>query len=271
MLYTCLQSDVILPSGVRLVPIGVTGKGRIHHLDIEFFNRLRRIQAGRLYYPWMESLGVSRGSAQKMKGGGLPSLETLSLICRVENACYRYLAEGVGPPFRVTRLESDAALSRHLRDLAEEPGWHMTLIEHAHALRAVVMTMPCAVEAGGRRIDYTCLEIVTGPVGEQTMQTINGLILAKAVRGARRLALDEATIEAMLSGTMGSYALLRAEHAPLGLGAERVAEEAAPYEVTRAPGVEDPAALTLARAIRALDAEARAPIEALVSILASRG
>lgn len=215
---------------------------------------------------------MTRGSAGRMKKGGLPSLEILSLICRVENASYRYLAEGVGAPFRVSRLSTDEEMARAIGDVWEDGGWQVVLIEHEGRLRAVVFVQPCSVDVGDgdsrRVVEYPCLEIVSGPVGVATLARCNEIKRAGGGARVRALGMDADTLNRLLCGEMGTYALLRAQDAPLWLRWDREPERVAVDEPPPPPyllpssDTEDTAALAMA--IAELDAPMRAHVAAIV-------
>jgi len=249
---------------------------------IEFIDRLKHIQSERLYHPWMTRLGVGKGSAQSMAGvkddtgnikHGLPSMSTLLQICRIENASYRYLVEGIGEPFQVTRLSSDRALAEHLEAVWAEGGWNAVLIEQDDALRAVVLANACQIEVGAderrSRVDYTCIDVVTGPVGARALAWCNAARAAAGYDGrVLRKAVDADTLNALLGGKLGTWRLFEAPDALLTLPYQdqlsKVSDVRGEYAVM--PEIENQDTLAIARAIDALDEPQRQHVKALLGL-----
>jgi transcriptional regulator with XRE-family HTH domain len=75
-----------------------------------FEDRLRRLLAGRKFYPWGAALGISTGTLARMAKGLLPTAETLAPISEIEGVSLSWLVCENGAPYTIRPAASAAAM-----------------------------------------------------------------------------------------------------------------------------------------------------------------
>lgn len=149
---------------------------RNESVSFPFPKRLQRLLEGRKQTPWGEQLGSNKGTIYRMFQGEIPRWETLCAIQHAENASLSWLLTGEGAPYLATRRDTDAqcaALAGGL--LARARNWSAYIAYGQACLRCLVLTRPAAFQVGGRRVPYTALAVVAGPIGPQTLSVLEGL------------------------------------------------------------------------------------------------
>lgn len=212
-------------------------------------------------------IGLTTGTINRIKKGQSPSAETLALLHQVENASYRWLTEGFGPPFNTITLRTDEETADVLDNLLAER-WTIHLLTAEGGGRALVLTQPRQrALKQDKTLDYTGVEIVNGVIGPQTLDRI-----ARAGGAGYTLAhieLDEETLQRLASGHMDNPALFGLlQHYPASTAGEydRVAEEIAHYRDAKEGGADlSPAERELLERYRSLPPEDQRRLQAVSS------
>lgn len=203
---------------------------RNNELDI-FLDRINFILNGRKITPWAKSLGLSNGDVTRIKAGRVPGPEKLVPICRAENVSLSWLLEGVGEPYMVHHTYSDEETADLVNEHLIDEQWNVQLLRH-DSWPAVVLTQPATMLVGKNEVAYTAIEIIAGPVGEETFE-----LLQKA-KHSLQTSLDDLTMRKIYAGKLGSSfflsepytSLLDREAEPLSKpGLNRVAEPKTGY------------------------------------------
>jgi len=220
--------------------------------------------AGRKKHPWGKSIGIGRGTIDRIFAGQLPGGETLALIARAENASITWILEGAGSPYLSYLAVDESDFSRAIRAQRDD-SWSVAYFLEGYGRCAVILSQPASYEVkstGGKTtaIDHTAIEVIAGP-------TYIGIDVDLASLGeVRRLPIDAETIDRLARGSYGTWQLLLADNA-ICRGAEAVPEVALPAGV--AEGGPKPYLDTdsLRSDIDRLPAELRAHLAAIVSAM----
>jgi len=168
-----------------------------------FLSRIRIILDWRDRYPWGALVGMTRGTINRIfNEGQIPTGETLSAIGRVENCALSWLLNGQGSPYIVGRCENDEECAERLDELLEEKGWTIHLLTDGERY-ALVLTQPAIFFIKERPVEYTACETLAGPIGEETLQTIQ-----RSGHHAFTVTLPAEQITRLIAGQLGTYALL---------------------------------------------------------------
>lgn len=170
----------------------------------DFFSRMQRIADGRAITTWANSLGWNNATMGRVKKGHIPGPDLLTPLCRIENVSLNWLLEGRGTPYLVYPCADDDDAAQYLDTLLiDEPSWALYWL--SDGLRhAVVLTQPAGLGEGDKRINYTAVEIVVGPLGAQTRQRA-------AQHDPQWIQLPPARLYQLETGQIGSHALLKAD------------------------------------------------------------
>ena len=142
-----------------------------------------------------------------MSQGIPPGQKILGIIQKLENVSLSWLVDGVGQPFLTRRAESDAEAARYLEALLVDEDWTVYLLTD-RIRTALVLTQPAQIQHKDKRIPYRALEVITGPIGERTLEILNSReeILRKEI--------STDTMDRIWAGEMGSWKLLGSKQSP---------------------------------------------------------
>ncbi len=172
--------------------------------DADFETRLRWLLAGRSATPWAKRLGLGGGSIKRLTSdGGKPSADALVRIMRTENVSLRWLLDGEGPPFHVTRTGSEDETLQELEDEAADDGWRVALLQGANA-DALLLFQPVEMDVKGAPLRYVSVRVIAGPVGDAVRERL----LQLGVRLAAVANLSPETMAALYAGRLGTWQLL---------------------------------------------------------------
>lgn len=137
---------------------------------MDFRDRLETVAAGRKLTVWAKSLGLSSGTASRLSKGIAPGPEQLIPILKSENVSITWLLEGRGAPYIVSQCVTAEDMFETLETLVvDEPeDWQVYALGDGDN-GVVILTQPGKYVAGNQEIDYTILEIISGPFGEDIM------------------------------------------------------------------------------------------------------
>ncbi len=210
-----------------------------------FVARLHTLLGGRRQTPWGERLGSNKGTIYRMFQGEIPRWETLCAIQHAENVSLSWLLTGAEPAFLVEHRSTDAGCAEWLQARLGEAGdWTVYLVADSHGVRCLVGTRAAAFDARGRRVEYTAVEVLAGPVGRETLSALDGLAAREAVRVARTAAEDA---ERIARGEVGTFGLfgdggLLAEAAANRQALSRLAGGEGPPVASHVPQAAEPSA-----------------------------
>jgi transcriptional regulator with XRE-family HTH domain len=166
-----------------------------------FSNRLAHIIGPRRPYPWAQSLGITRGSINRMLNEGhIPGGDILARLAQVESCSITWLLTGQGAPYLVHRTASDAETAERLRAHLADEAWQCHVLEDGRR-GVIVLAQPAELGEGEEAVRYTAVELIAGPWGPETAG-----ILAPRVDGATRVA--PAVIDDAHQGRLGAYGAL---------------------------------------------------------------
>lgn len=124
--------------------------------------RLRILLRGRKKHPWAASLGISRGTADRMFRGEIPGHETLGLIMRAENISISWLTEGAGAPYLVRWFTTDEEALKYLDELLELQDWTVHRLTDGEKIDVLILYAPAEVEYKGTTVRYTEINVIAG-------------------------------------------------------------------------------------------------------------
>lgn len=130
-----------------------------------FFERIEFLRGETKIYPWLESMGMSRGTVSALKSGGFLSADNLAIVSRAENVNLNWLVAGEGAPYRVSAFADALSAAKHLRALGDER-WVLVaqVIINDAASTAVVLQNPGSYRVGETEYLYTIVETVVCPL-----------------------------------------------------------------------------------------------------------
>lgn len=169
----------------------------------EFKKRMELILDGRKITPWGESIGLNKGTTGRMRSGLTPGHQILNLVQKVENVSIGWLVDGVGDPFLIHHEDNDRAMANYLQALFDETGWTAYLLTDKQA-PAIALVQPGEIDFKGKTVPYQITEIVTGPLGPQTLETFN-----RYPGGRCWVSLSGEEMDEINQGRVGSYRLGR--------------------------------------------------------------
>jgi len=170
-----------------------------------YLSRMDIVLGDRKKYPFGFSMGFSRGTINRLFSMEMAgNIDTFMAMRHAENLSLDWLLNGIGAPY-VTRLTSTdnttAELITHLFE-GEPMDWQATVLTD-QITNLVILSQPAIYVVGKRTLDYTRLEVLTGPVGEGTLELLDTAGLTCKVAKT-----DTLTLRRVLSGQIGTYALL---------------------------------------------------------------
>ncbi len=174
----------------------------------DFLSKLRLLSGGRNTTPWLQSIGLTKGTIHGLTNEGRdPSSDVLRAISRTENASLHWLTEDKGDPFYVTYALSDEEGAKHLDALCEGDGWVIAIVtgEHSEGF-TLLLAQHSHFEIKGRRVDFTQVEIIAGHLGKATLERA-----AQATETGSRLytlKITDEQYERLERGAMGNYELI---------------------------------------------------------------
>lgn len=204
---------------------------------MDFNERWNWLLHGRKKYPWGESIGLSRGTIEKMGvAGTVPTWATIRSIRLAENINPEWFVDGVGSPYLVRWLFdedfqelADALKVRQASALLMTDGTHLAVCVY---LPKTFMTDPRQGES--RLVEYTGVELICG--------LSPGMISGFSKINLWNLTYLEVTpkiMRTLRTGQMGTYQLLHAPDAAIkssyAISCEdclRLAEPVTSYTVT---------------------------------------
>lgn len=188
----------------------------------DFFQRLLWVLGDRKLYAWGMPMGFSSATLARLKRGTAPKGETLAMIARAENCSVSWLLTGQGAPFLVNPCDTDAEMESRLRAYLDDEDWRVDLL---HDTRVAVVVLTLVAEFGEKEdaVQYTAMELLSGPVGPISAETLRPRV-QRAVR------VDPDQMRAVREGKVGTYRVLQW----IGLsgedhGGQKLAELAAQY------------------------------------------
>jgi hypothetical protein len=175
-----------------------------------FEERLEVVLGDRKIHPWGKSLGMTRGTIQRLKEGSFPDPEKLMPACRVENLSLSWLLFGLGTPYIVS-MAVDGADAFELIDtwMAEEK-WNL-LIAQSDAGWLPVLYQPADLTLpDGSIIDYRAIQVISGNL-KGCESFLRERIGTKSIPHWAQLSMQDADWRRLASGHMGSVELFRDE------------------------------------------------------------
>lgn len=161
-------------------------------------------------------MGLTRGTINRMHQGQVPSTETIMALMRYENMRPDWFLKDEGTPYSIIRARSDSECAELLEELLGEEEWRVYLVTDGVNI-AYVLTQPGQYQVKDRWVDYTIMEVITGPCGNEAVQAI----YRRAFHPERTplvhqlVETDRATMHDLVAGKMGTYAIALADHALL--------------------------------------------------------
>jgi hypothetical protein len=180
--------------------------------DSYFLSILDELSGGRNKTPMLQDAGLTKGTISRLINGDPPSIDILTAIARMENASLHWLTERRGTPYRVNRIADDAEGYRLLDELLAEGRWSGYQFSDGAGTICLVLTQPGGYQIKGRSVQYTVVEILSGDIGEKTLERfIRASVEGMEVYSAE-ISQDE--FDRLCNGRLGNYELLgwRNEH-----------------------------------------------------------
>jgi hypothetical protein len=182
-------------------------------------DRLDYLLQGRKLYPWAASIGISKGSMESaVKKGGMLGGDALTAIHRCENVRIDWLLEGRGMPYSINSAPTDDIAREILEELLVE-AWTVTVITD-HQRIALVLNQTGSFEVKDskddqgvqqyRHIHYQIIEVITGIIGNHTMDLVRSLT---AETNVNLVITDAEAMTDIGRGKLGTWKLLLAPDA----------------------------------------------------------
>lgn len=165
--------------------------------------------------PWGLSVGLPLGTGHRLKKGKFPDPESLVPAVQIERVSMSWLVDGTGTPFMVLPAASDEDAAHLLSMLlGDEPNQTVTLVgSERGAGVVVVLTQPAQVSRGDTTLDYTAVQVVSGPI-----DTLAARAIGEHAHGHTKiLILPPDQFAALATGHMGNVPLVGWARAPGGL------------------------------------------------------
>lgn len=165
--------------------------------------------------PWGLSVGLPLGTGHRLKKGKFPDPESLIPAVQIERVSMSWLVDGTGTPFMVLPAASDEDAADLLSMLlGDEPNQTVTLVgSERGAGVVVVLTQPAQVSRGDTMLDYTAVQVVSGPI-----DTLAARAIGEHAHGHTKiLTLPPDQLAALATGKMGNVPLVGWARAPGGL------------------------------------------------------
>lgn len=175
--------------------------------------RLTQLKASRPVSAWERQAGIARGNLDRAIKDDKLSDENIRKLCRLENVRSDWLLLGSGSPYQISTFSSDRDMSNRIcaHHTDEAARWTLTVItrQSDNLPCAMVMSMPGQYPVDPRSnesamIDYTILEVLTGPIGPYSREAIKRDGWGKR----QQLTLDDDVVANLCKGDIGTYALM---------------------------------------------------------------
>lgn len=180
-------------------------------MDNDFLSRLKEVLKTRYKTPWGASIGLARGTVDRMFRGEVPGPDKLCIIQQAENVSLDWLLAGRCRPYLLDDVpDADEAKALIKGILAGEPSdWRLDVL--TDGLRhALLFSCVDRYYVDGRPVDYRHIRLITGNVAGSVLVWLDGQDLAEK----RLLELQADTMEAVLRGRVGTFALFGDDERP---------------------------------------------------------
>lgn len=177
-------------------------------------DRIKQLKGSRPVSRWEITAGIGAGNLSRAIKDDQLNDENIRVLCCYENVNPDWLINGRGNPYRVIRCDADLDLSEQIAayHTDEAASWTLTVIvrQSDNIPRAVVLTMPGQYQVKQRGkveplwVDYTILEVLTGPIAPYSREAIK----RDGWKKRQQLTLDDAVVESLCKGGIGTYALM---------------------------------------------------------------
>lgn len=154
------------------------------------------------------SLGFTQGTVNRLKKGQAPGGELLRALARTERVSLRWLEEGRGSPYSVSRVVDDAEAQELLAAHLDDEDWDVLMATADDEHFAVILHQPGQYGYKEKMIDYRIVEVIAGGL---TLATVNWLM--KRSRANWLLRLNEDEMSRLSTGYMGNMELFGWEDA----------------------------------------------------------
>jgi len=154
-------------------------------------------------HPWGNQLGLSTGTISRMFKGQIPGHEALNAISKYENASITWMVTGETSPYLITTLFDDESLAEHLHELMAEE-WEVFIFNSTTKQSVIVLKQPAKYSINKKLIDYTAIEVMSGPIGQLTY---NELLHVGSVFVLDNI--DEFTMTKIIRGQIGTRGILQ--------------------------------------------------------------
>jgi len=175
--------------------------------------RIQYLRGDRAVARWEKDAGIGTGNLHRALKEGQINDQNIRILCHYENASADWLIDGKGSPYRVSKSGSDFEMSERLQAYYDDEAehWTVTVIRKASDGKpcAVALSMPGQYEVVQRgkdvplKVDYTILELLSGPVGPLSSQ----VICRAGWRAVKGVAVDDDAAADIAGGRAGTYAL----------------------------------------------------------------
>lgn len=152
-------------------------QGKMHRtVHQTFLSRIEFLLGNRKKYPWGFSLGLTRGTINRLFKGYTPGLDILTTISRCENARLDWLTSGSEPPFHVIDRD-DADHARMIREHVDHRLCDAVYLVTTYGRFSVVLTAPAKLCPPNKDvIHYTGVDIHGGGVGPLALMVVTDAI-----------------------------------------------------------------------------------------------
>lgn len=148
----------------------------------------------------------------RMFRGQFPGHEYLSVIAMAERVSLNWLLTGYGSPYEVIHAHSDGEIANHVNlFMGDAPlSWTVYLIIYGE-FSALALYRPDQVllerkdGSDDKVIDYDRVELIAGPVGQQTLDALR----RAGILQVRQVTVPAATMIRLYSGGIGAYEMVR--------------------------------------------------------------
>lgn len=186
------------------------------YMHNDFLSNIEKLLGRRDLYPWSDRIGLGRGVANGIAKGTPPKADALTVISRAENVRIDWLLKGEGTPYSIIRARSDGECAEIIEEHLGEEEWRVHLVTDG-TNTAYVLTQPGQYQIKDRMVDYTILEVITGPCGNEAAQAIYRRAFHFESKPLEHYLVDtdKATMRDLITGNMGTYAIALSDHALL--------------------------------------------------------
>ncbi|AYA63841.2 hypothetical protein DS731_07405 [Alteromonas sp. RKMC-009] len=158
--------------------------------------------------PWAKSLGISGGTSSRMLNNEPPGTDILTMIMRTEHVNLSWLLGGHGTPFMLDHYTSAEEFENMLRIHAQDAHYDAWLcLNFERNQMAVVLSEPATFTFKNKTIEYSHVEMLTGPIPFAIAE------IDKMLSGCnvRYFSMNELDFTAYTRGQYGTYKMLGSE------------------------------------------------------------